>query len=267
VVQQSLVYAGLGGDGGDGRPAAALRAEDAGESSHDLAASLLAYARPSHRLVVPPIYRDHGGCMPNDVAATQLLERLSLDVPPGFFDRLAARYAEPHRRYHIWTHVLACLQARLRITEASLPDVDLALVFHDAVYEPLAFDNEERSAELLVEEGRRAWINEGLLRRAHALVVATKHSREPTDMEEASIVLDADLSILGADPATFAAYEAGIRHEYASVDDAAYRAGRAAVLQAFLARQSIYSTRTGRRLWEASARRNIEESIARLSRE
>src|SRR6185312_15436443 len=157
------------------------------------------------------------------------LDALSFDCPPALLERLARRYAEPHRRYHTWEHVVACLDARRRLTGAALPEVDLALLFHDAIYDPMAHDNESRSADLLVEEGRRAWLGEELLQRARPLVEATRHGEDAADSEEACIVVDADLSILGADPAVFDAYERAVRAEYAAVDDAAYAAGRAAV--------------------------------------
>jgi predicted metal-dependent HD superfamily phosphohydrolase len=196
-----------------------------------------------------------------DVARTQPTE-----WPPTLLQRLVRRYSEPHRRYHTWAHVLDCLEARRRITTAAIPEVDLALLFHDAVYEPLAGDNEARSAELLVEEGRRAWMEEGVLQRARPLVHATAHAvATEVDSEEACIVLDADLSILGADPSRFDEYERLVREEFGRVDQASYVAGRSAVLCSFLERPSIYLTHRGRRLWESNARRNLEHSVERLS--
>jgi predicted metal-dependent HD superfamily phosphohydrolase len=200
------------------------------------------------------------------VLASDLAVRVSFDCPPSLIERLRARYAEPHRRYHTWDHVTSCLAARRRITDAALPEVDLALLFHDAVYEPLAHDNEARSAVLLVDEGRRAWLNEALLERARPLVAATRHDAVEPDTEEACVVVDADLSILGAERQVFEAYERAVREEYASVGDDAYRAGRAGVLRAFLERPAIYATRRGQRLWEAGARRNLERSLASLGR-
>jgi predicted metal-dependent HD superfamily phosphohydrolase len=188
------------------------------------------------------------------------------EYPGDLAARVRARYAEPHRRYHSWTHVLACFDARDRITSAPLPEVDLALLFHDAIYVPLAKDNEALSAQFLLEEGRRAWLDDRVLRRAQALVLATKHDDAgAADSEEACIVVDADLSILGSDAATFEEYESLVRQEYAAVDDATYAAGRSRVLRAFLERPAIYATRRGQRLWEVQARRNLERSLARLA--
>ena len=119
---------------------------------------------------------------------------LSFDCPASLLERVRVRYGEPHRHYHTWAHVLACLDARRRITDAALPEVDMALLFHDAIYEPLATDNEARSGSLLLEEGRRAWMRDDLLRRAQVLVEATRHDNAcAVDSEEACIALDADL--------------------------------------------------------------------------
>ena len=198
------------------------------------------------------------------VRPAELAPRLSFDAPATMLERLAARYAEPQRHYHTWAHVLACFDARDQLTRAKSPEIDLALLFHDAIYEPLAKDNEDKSAELLVEEGRRAWLDDGVLLRARALVAVTKHDAEPAGSEEACIVVDADLSILGADAARFDVYEDEVRREYAVVPEPAYVAGRRAVLQGFLARPKIYATRRGQELWEARARENLARSLARL---
>jgi predicted metal-dependent HD superfamily phosphohydrolase len=76
-------------------------------------------------------------------------------------------------------------------------------------------------------------------------------------------VVDADLSILGTDDATFDQYERDVREEYAMFDDATYRAGRRRVLEAFLGRSSIFSTPRARELWEARARANLARSLER----
>lgn len=184
------------------------------------------------------------------------------EFPEELTRRVMARYAEPHRHYHTWSHVLACFEARAVITRAELPEVDLAILFHDAIYDPLAHDNEEKSAELMVEEGRRALLDDALLQRAVPLVLATKHGAVVATSEEACIVVDADLSILGAAPDVFDAYERAVREEYAMIDDATFAAGRARVLRGFLERGTLYETKAARDAWESSARRNLERSLA-----
>ena len=178
-------------------------------------------------------------------------------IPEAVRASLVPRYGEPHRRYHTWSHVLACLDARERIAPNAPIEVDVALWFHDAVYDPKAHDNEDKSAQLMLDEMGDA------AKPAVPLVLATKHAAIP-DSEEARIVVDADLSILGADVETFDAYEIAVRQEYAFVPDDAFRVGRAHVLRSFLDRATIFSTAAGRELWEANARTNMARSLRAL---
>ena len=52
---------------------------------------------------------------------------------------LKALYNEPHRRYHTWAHIEACL-AELRradwLTSEERDAVEQALLWHDAIYYP-----------------------------------------------------------------------------------------------------------------------------------
>ncbi len=193
--------------------------------------------------------------------------------PPWMLADLSARYGEPQRRYHTAAHVRACLEARAVLCAdlaiVAPAAVDLALLFHDAIYQPLAIGNEVRSAGLLVELGRRAGFDEALLTRAATLVRLTQHGSLAHDgeanAEDAALVLDADLSILGADAATFDRYERDVRAEYARVDDASFARGRAHVLAAILRQPAIYRTRAGRARWEEAARANLGRSLAALS--
>ena len=208
-----------------------------------------------------------------DAPLAMPLPKLSFDCPVSLVWRVAARYAEAHRRYHDWTHVLSCFGARDMLTELRSPEVDLTILFHDAIYEPFALDNEVRSAELLVAEGRQAWIPDPVLQAAQRLVLATAHHDAGShddggyDAVEACIVVDADLSILGSDAATFDLYERKVREEFAGLDSATFAAGRSQVLRSFLGRPCIYATRRGRRLWESRARENLERSLSDLARD
>ena len=59
---------------------------------------------------------------------------------------LKARHGEPQRHYHSWAHIEA-LMAWLAQVRAQLHDpqaVELAILYHDAVYEPRSKENEAR---------------------------------------------------------------------------------------------------------------------------
>jgi len=178
------------------------------------------------------------------------------------FDRLVAAYSEPHRHYHTLEHLGEMFRVVGRLPVADLPAVQLAVWYHDAVCDPKATDNEERSADW-AESDLKAW---GVPQWAavRALILATKHTAAEPDTPDAAAFLDADLAILGAAEARYQRYAADIRREYEWVPDAAYRAGRRAVLEGFLNRERIYRTAVMSEEGEESARRNLTAEIAGL---
>ena len=144
-------------------------------------------------------------------------------------------------------------------------EIELALWFHDAIYDVKSHDNEQQSADWV----RSALLNAGgstmVADRVHALVMITCHNALPVSLDE-QILVDVDLSILAAKPARFTEYETLVRAEYAWVPEATYRSKRAEILQTFLNRESIYNTAHFKANSEASARRNLAASIANLLR-
>ena len=176
-------------------------------------------------------------------------------------------YKEPHRFYHNLNHILKMLHEfdRARSLCVHPNEVEFAIWFHDAIYDPKAKDNEELSAELAVATLREAHVGAPFRERVRALILATKHTAAPVG-PDASVLVDADLSILGKPAAEFDAYEATIRKEYAWVSDDAFRSGRAAVLRQFLGRPRIYSTELFFGLYENAARANIARSLEALGK-
>jgi predicted metal-dependent HD superfamily phosphohydrolase len=187
--------------------------------------------------------------------------------PEGWYGRLAAAYGEPHRHYHNGQHIAACLSefdhARHLAREPAA--VELALWFHDAVYDPKAGDNEERSAEMAGSCLSAAGLPKPFIERVGELVRASKCHAAEADSDEA-VMVDVDLSILGQDEKRFAEYEEQIRREYAWVPARVFASKRAEILESFLAREHIFHTELFRERYEASARRNLAASIANLKR-
>ena len=94
---------------------------------------------------------------------------------------LIARYEEPHRRYHTVQHLDECF-ARLddaRALAEHIHEVELALWFHDAVYDTRRSDNEAQSAALARAEGVSAGLSESVLARVDSLILATRHDASP----------------------------------------------------------------------------------------
>ncbi|WP_339097049.1 phosphohydrolase [Deinococcus sp. VB142] len=167
-------------------------------------------------------------------------------------------YAEPGRAYHNAAHVedmLAALHSRRVLT----PELALACWGHDLVYDARATDNEERSAVIFDDWLATQGVRPEVRTRIRAMILATRHTAAPADREQALLV-DADLAILGADAATFDAYDAAIRQEYAHVPGLLYRLGRREVLRGFLNRERLYTTPEFAGL-EAQARDNLHRKL------
>ena len=191
---------------------------------------------------------------------------------PDLADGLRLRYGEAHRHYHDMSHIDAMLAGFAAVRE-SLENpgaVELAVWYHDAVYDPHAGDNEAESAELLKAEltGR---IDDATLRRAEGMIRATFGHRLPEDLDsgersDCAAFLDLDLAILGADETAFDAYDDNIRKEYDFVPDDLYRPARRAVLEGFLGRPRLYFTEPASRQLELPARTNLQRAIDRLAK-
>ena len=182
------------------------------------------------------------------------------------FAALVAAYAEPHRAYHTLAHIAAVLDTldTLRGEAADWPALQLAAWFHDVVYDPRREDNEAQSAAVATRTLGGLGLPPALVDHVAALIRQTQtHIPDPGD-PDAPLLLDADLAVLGAAPAAYAAYAAAIRQEYAWVPEDRYRAGRAAVLRRFLQRPRIYHSAPLFSALEAAARRNLAAEIVRL---
>jgi predicted metal-dependent HD superfamily phosphohydrolase len=184
---------------------------------------------------------------------------------------LAARYAEPHRRYHDGAHVravvrdAAVLAAELRLTASERAVLTIAAGAHDVVYDGHPGEDERRSASWARDWLTRAGVAPAHVARTGELVLATMTHTAPPDDLTAWALLDADLAILGADPETYDRYRAAVREEYAALDEPAWRAGRAAVMAGLLARDPLYRTAAARQRWEAVARANIARELESLT--
>ncbi|RWC31144.1 MAG: hypothetical protein EOS27_10885 [Mesorhizobium sp.] len=183
---------------------------------------------------------------------------------------LSALYRAPGRHYHNLAHIEAmlALAGDYRRLLADPKAIETAIWFHDAIYDSKAKDNEAQSAAL-AEKKLAGRADPSRLDRISAMIVATAtHQLPPFDdaaaTRDAALFLDMDLSILGAAPDAFDAYERAVRREYAWVEEPMWRAGRSAVLKNFLARPHIFHTEEFRQRFEPLARENMARSLQAL---
>lgn len=195
-----------------------------------------------------------------------LMERLHVGPSLDVFERLRAAYAESHRHYHTGGHISHCLGELEQVRNlAREPDeVELALWFHDAVYVTRSSDNERKSAEWATEFLGANAVDEHRIERVRRLIMATTHAASAED-PDAGLLVDIDLSILGADRETYGRFERDVRKEYWWVPGPLFRRTRAKILESFLARESVYATAHFRDRLENAARANLAKAIADLT--
>lgn len=189
-------------------------------------------------------------------------------LPPSIscFDALAQAYSEPHRYYHTAMHISAMLHHFDVIKEqANEPHlIELAIWFHDAIYRPFAQDNERASANWAEEFLHDAGLSAQATEKVVELIMATVHDQQSDD-PDTQLLIDLDLSILGAEPDTYDNFEQQIRSEYRWVPGIIYRRKRKAILLEFLARDPLFKTDYCQQEFESKARANLTRAVTLLS--
>jgi predicted metal-dependent HD superfamily phosphohydrolase len=202
----------------------------------------------------------------------KLLERNGVKAEHAYpvFDVLISAYTAPERHYHNLEH----LSDMFRVAGKLAPSMDdpaalqLAVWFHDAVYDPRAKDNEARSGELAVDLLGPIGVPASTIERVVWLVRSTAHldSNDPPLDRDTAAILDADLAILGSAEERYTRYAGEIRKEYAWVPEEGYRQGRSAVLRKFMTRPRIFNHPLMFEEGEMQARKNMTAELEMLAK-
>jgi predicted metal-dependent HD superfamily phosphohydrolase len=202
----------------------------------------------------------------------KLLERYRVKAEHAYpvFDVLISAYTAPERHYHNLEH----LSDMFRVAGKLAPSMDdpsavqLAVWFHDAVYDPRAKDNEARSGELAVDLLGPIGVPASTIERVVRLVRSTTHldSNDPPLDRDTAALLDADLAILGSAEERYTRYAGEIRKEYVWIPEEEYRKGRSGVLRKFMARPRIYNHPLMIEEGEMLARKNMALELEMLTK-
>ncbi len=182
------------------------------------------------------------------------------------FDELVGLYHEAHRCYHTMSHVEHCLMQMDAGAKAMGGNdaVEMALWYHDAIYDPRSSDNEQRSAELFKKRAR-AVVTDDFCETVCRLIDVTTHKNSPVTDDE-KFVVDVDLSGFGLPWQAFNDDSTRVRREYLHLSDEQFVDGQRRFLQSLLDRKSVYSTDFFRERYETVARANIARQLAALGR-
>jgi predicted metal-dependent HD superfamily phosphohydrolase len=197
----------------------------------------------------------------NESLAGVLLQRWNVLMPgTGRVGReLVRRWGEPHRSYHGRTHLLAVLESLELLAGQPARPVLLAAWFHDAVYRGAAGCDEQDSADLAAELLADTHVQAAEIAEVARLVLLTATHRPDPEDTAGALLCDADLAVLGRPPHEYRRYLDAVRDDYAFLSDEEFSIGRAKVVQSLLEHDPLFSTPAGQRLWEATARNNLQE--------
>lgn len=187
--------------------------------------------------------------------------RCGLSAEGGaWHERLVVAYSEPQRAYHTLQHLEECLRTLDDARQTGLiaePDlIEMALWFHDAVYDPQGGENEALSAQMAVEA-----LGESAMAREVARLIMLTKSHEPGEGVDDAWIIDIDLAIFAQPMERVMEYERQIRQEYGWVPETVYAEKRAEILTGFLERGRIYLTAWAGERFESRARENLRMLI------
>lgn len=194
------------------------------------------------------------------------MDQIPLQLPADQQAALEAAYATPPRTYHDFRHVQEVLRHYADVAAGpgwrQPREVYLAVLYHDAIYEPGRADNESRSADLAAAHIAR-WLTDAdvdAARVAALIALTARHGQlGPGDVDrDAALFLDCDMAILGAAPAAFDTYDRGIAAEYRGhVPAWLFRLHRRRFLKELLTRERIFLSDFFHARLDAQARDNL----------
>ena len=189
----------------------------------------------------------------------------STDCAHSVFTQLEKHYNESHRYYHTAAHIDHCLRQVDHIPQdySDRDAVELAIWFHDVIYQIGDSENEENSANWFMDVSS-AELDEDLRSQVYRLILATQHTQQP-DGQDAQYVVDIDLSGFGMSWSAFSADSARVRQEFPDVADNIFAEKHRSFLKMLAEREFFFCSSLFRELYETQAKQNIVRKLASLA--
>ena len=195
------------------------------------------------------------------IALWQRCLRNGADDACDVFEVIERCYGEAHRRYHTPQHIDHCLgQFDLAVDHIHDADaVEMALWFHDVIYDVPVANNELRSAELFkqLSAGR---VNESFGTNVYEMIMITTHQDIPVRHDDKYIV-DVDLSSFGMPWEECKRDSENVREEFAHKSDRDFFSNHIKFLQSLMDRPTFFSSTFFRERYEENARKNVRRMI------
>jgi predicted metal-dependent HD superfamily phosphohydrolase len=180
----------------------------------------------------------------------------SSEVVWDFFEKLKASYASPNRFYHNLDHLCHVFDL---LTQANIQDeaVFWAVFYHDYIYVAGSSSNEEKSADIAINQLVAMEVPLITVERCAELILLTRNHKLPRHDDTAAAFLDADMAILGSSASEYEIYIANIRKEYSSIPEFLYKSGRKKFLKTCLDQPAIFNSEWFFKRFEKQARKNL----------
>ncbi len=184
------------------------------------------------------------------------------------FSELIEMYEQEGRYYHNLKHIermLSFLERRVDRIEDWV-SIQLAVWFHDCIYDIHDSKNEERSADFARKRLSDLGISEDLVEKVADLILLTKKHEITTKYfnYDTKIFLDSDLISLGGSFEEYSKIFERIKKEYSEIPSEVFKNGRRVFLQSILSKPRIFYTDEMFVEFEQDARRNLEKELVNL---
>ena len=195
-------------------------------------------------------------------------KRFDLEFDVSFTDIFYNNYIIPaytgeNRHYQTLNHIELMLSRTgdWNLSHKDKVKLRWAIWFHDIVYDATKTDNEEKSANMLVDFAWALGFEEEDIEEMKWLVLVTTHKGNPqTRLED--IICDLDLRELAGEmqPENTPL----IRKEFGHLTDEEFNKGRVQFLDFMLAKEFIYHTENYKFAFEKNARENLQRELNNL---
>lgn len=153
-------------------------------------------------------------------------------------EEVIQKYREPHRHYHGLAHIKHCLweldQIPENLLETSGPqatnrlgsrrEIELAIWFHDVIYDPRSKSNEHDSAKYFISKLASSVVSDQTHVASVSHMIELSNHRHPVNDKTSALAyfLDIDMAILGRPTIHYNEYAQNVRLEYEHVPQLVY---------------------------------------------
>ncbi|QCK17079.1 HD domain-containing protein [Mangrovivirga cuniculi] len=186
------------------------------------------------------------------------------DYNMNCWKEIEKNYTSGSRYYHTLEH-LSNMINEMENVESEIQNKDallFSIYYHDIIYKATKGNNEHQSA--LLFKRRVSKTSFPHIAECIAQIEATKEHKLSSD-KDTNILLDLDLSILGASPEEYKRYCQNVRKEYWIYPNFIYKKGRKKALKHILELDPIYKTEYFKDKYEARAKENLKDELSQLS--